>query len=143
MADATAGRDEFSTVIGTDAQFKGDLTFQGGVRIDGQFEGTIQTNGRVLVNKSGRLKAEVKAGAIAVEGHVEGNLTAEDRVELRATAQLRGDVKAAKLLVVEGATFVGRCEVGPAAGASSGSGHEARATAPPIPQRPMATAGAR
>jgi cytoskeletal protein CcmA (bactofilin family) len=38
---------------------------------------------------------------------------------LRATAQLRGDVRAAKLLVVEGASFVGRCEVGPNVGATA------------------------
>ena len=107
MPDPTPSKDEYSTIIGADAQFKGDLSFQGGVRIDGQFEGTIQTTGRVLVSKGGKLKAEVKAGGIAVEGAVEGNLHAEDRIELRATAHLRGDVKAAKLLVVEGATFVG------------------------------------
>ena len=135
MPDPAQSKDEFSTVIGSDAQFKGDLTFQGGVRSDGQLEGTIQTAGRVLVSKGGRLKAEVKAGSIAVEGQVDGNLHAEDRVELRATAQLRGDLKATKLLVVEGATFVGRCEVGTA---SPGMGAETRPNAtavgrPPVP----------
>lgn len=104
--------EEYATVIGADAQFKGDLTFQGGVRIDGQFEGSITTPGRVLVSREGRLKAEVKAGTLVVEGQIEGNVTVRDRVELRATAQLRGDLKAGKLNVVEGATFVGRCEVG-------------------------------
>ena len=90
MVEPISGKDEYTTHIGSDAQFKGDLTFQGGVRIDGQFEGTIQTKGRVLVSKGGRLKAEVKAGSVAVEGQVDGNLGAEDRIELRATAQLRG-----------------------------------------------------
>jgi cytoskeletal protein CcmA (bactofilin family) len=125
---------EYSTVIGQDAQFKGELTFQGGVRIDGQLEGNVHSSGRVLVSKSGRVKAEVKAGAIAVEGHVDGNLVAEDRVELRAGAQLRGDLKAAKLLVVEGATFVGRCEVGQAA---PGMGPEVRPASAPasVPSR--------
>jgi cytoskeletal protein CcmA (bactofilin family) len=131
MAEPTPSKDEFSTIIGADAQFKGDLSFQGGVRIDGQFEGTIQTPGRVLVSKGGKLKAEVKAGAIAVEGQVDGNLHAEERVELRATAQLRGDLKASKLLVVEGATFIGRCEVGTP---SPGSGSETR----PGPTPPVA-----
>ena len=105
--------DDFATVIGPDAQFKGELTFQGGVRIDGQFDGSITTSGKVFVSKSGQLKAEVKASSCALEGKLEGNLTAQDRVELRATGQMHGDVKATKLLVVEGATFIGRCEVGP------------------------------
>ena len=46
----------------------------------------------------------------------------EDRVEMRATCRMHGDLKAAKLLVVEGATFVGRCEVGPAAKEMGGTG---------------------
>ena len=128
-------KDEFATVIGPDAQFKGDLTFQGGVRVDGQFEGTIHSSGKIFVSKGGKLKAEVKAGNVALEGLIEGNVVAEERVELRASAQLRGDLKAAKLLVVEGATFVGRCEVGPGVGAGTGSPPRPRedATARPVP----------
>jgi cytoskeletal protein CcmA (bactofilin family) len=126
-------KEEFATVIGPDAQFKGELTFQGGVRIDGQFEGTIQSAGKVFVSKAGKLKAEVKAGSIALEGHVEGNVAAEDRVELRATAQLRGDLKASKLLVVEGATFIGRCEVGPGAATGSHSRSKEEPAMRPVP----------
>lgn len=117
----TTKADEFATVIGPDAEFKGDLTFQGGVRIDGRFEGTIETKGKVFVSKTGQVKAEVHAHELALEGRLEGNLTAEDRVELRATGQMHGDVRASKLQVVEGATFVGRCEVGPEVKASQKS----------------------
>ena len=114
MADSASMKpDGFATVIGKDAKFKGELSFQGGVRVDGEFEGAVTTSGQVLVSKGGVLKAEVKAGSVALEGLLEGNLTAQERVELRASGQMKGDLKAAKLLVVEGATFVGRCEVGP------------------------------
>jgi cytoskeletal protein CcmA (bactofilin family) len=115
MVDIPRSGEEFATVIGGDAQFKGELTFQGGVRIDGTFEGAITTPGKVFVSKDGRLKAEVKAGTLVVEGQIEGNVVVKDRAELRATCRLTGDLKAAKLQVVEGATFVGRCEVGPSA----------------------------
>src|SRR5687767_9034782 len=111
--------EEFATIIGADAQFKGELTFQGGVRIDGVFEGQVTTAGKILVSREGRLKsAEVKAGSLVAEGQIEGNVTAKDRVELRATCTLKGDLKAAKLNVVEGATFIGRCEVGTGISAS-------------------------
>ncbi|MHC5010887.1 MAG: bactofilin family protein [Planctomycetota bacterium] len=120
MADTISGKPEdFATVIGKDAKFKGELSFQGGVRVDGHFEGAITTDGQVLVSKGGMLKAEVKAGSLALEGQLEGNVVAQHRVELRASGQMRGDVTAAKLMVVEGATFVGRCEVGPGAQAAS------------------------
>jgi cytoskeletal protein CcmA (bactofilin family) len=89
------------------------------VRIDGQLEGSIQTSGKVFVAKTGRLKAEVKAGQVVLEGTVDGNVSVDDRVEIRASATLRGDVRASKLLVAEGATWVGRCEVGAAAAAAT------------------------
>ena len=120
MVDVPRSSEEFATIIGADAQFKGELSFQGGVRIDGLFEGAITTPGKVLVSREGRLKAEVKAGTLVVEGQIDGNVVVKDRAELRATCQLRGDLKAAKLNVVEGATFIGRCEVG--AGVPSADG---------------------
>ena len=130
MAEATSSKaEEFATVIGPDAQFKGELTFQGGVRIDGQFEGSITTTGKVFVSKSGQVKAEVKASSLALEGKLEGNIDVEDRVELRATGQMRGDVRATKLLVVEGASIVGKCEVGAGVKAKGG---DAKPSQPPM-----------
>jgi len=107
------GAGDFTTVIGQDAVFKGELSFEKGVRVDGKIEGKVATKGHLAVSQGGKLQADVNAGGIIVEGDVHGNLTASDRVELRKTARLQGDIKASKLLVAEGATFVGHCSVGP------------------------------
>jgi hypothetical protein len=48
-----------------------------------------------------------------VEGKVKGNVTASDRVTLEATGNVYGDLTACKLIVHEGATFVGKVNVGP------------------------------
>ena len=117
MIDKTGGSTgDFTTVIGADASFKGELSFEKGVRVDGRVEGKISTKGHLSISTGGKLQADVHAGGIFVEGEVNGNLTASDRVELRKTARLKGDIKATKLLVAEGATFVGNCAVGPNAG---------------------------
>ena len=108
--------DEYPTVIGADAKFKGELSFQGSVKIDGQFEGGIQTPGTVYVSKSGKVKAEMQAGNVDVDGSIEGNVSCEGRVKLNASCTLNGDLKATKLQVMEGASWSGRCEVGPDAG---------------------------
>ena len=108
--------DEYPTVIGADAVFKGELSFEGSVRIDGKFEGGIKTQGSVYVSQSGKVKAEVSAGSVTVDGAIEGNVISEGRVQLNATSKLKGDVMAGKLQVAEGATWSGRCEVGPSAG---------------------------
>ncbi|MEM8884677.1 MAG: polymer-forming cytoskeletal protein [Planctomycetota bacterium] len=125
MIDKTSGKDSgFTTVIGADAVFKGELSFDKGVRVDGRVEGKIATKGHLAISQAGKLQADVEAGGIIVEGEVKGNLMAADKVELRQTARLEGDIKASKLIVTEGATFSGHCSVGPNAakgGASAGS----------------------
>jgi len=132
MIDKSSGSSgEFTTVIGADAVFKGELSFEKGVRVDGRIEGRITTKGHLAVSTGGRLQADVVASNIIVEGEVHGNLTATDRVELRKTARLQGDICAAKLLVAEGACFTGQCAVGPDAKAPAAPSASTGAAAAP------------
>ena len=111
MADA--GNQDFPTILGPDAKFKGELSFEKGMRVMGQFEGKINTPGRVHVAKEAKMQADVDAGGIVVEGEVQGNLSANDRIELKNSARYQGDLSAAKLVVDEGAVFRGHVTVGP------------------------------
>lgn len=114
MADPI-GNETFPTVLGPDATFKGELTFDKGMRLMGRFEGKIATPGKLQVSKEAKMAADVDAGAITVEGDVKGNLTASDRIELKATARYEGDLRTTKLVVEEGAIFTGNVSVGPEA----------------------------
>src|SRR4051794_29762073 len=111
MADA--GNQEFPTVLGPDAKFKGELTFEKGMRVMGHFEGKVNTPGRIHIAKEAKMQADVEAGGIIVEGEVQGNLSANDRIELKNSARYEGDLRAAKLVVDEGAVFNGHVSVGP------------------------------
>jgi cytoskeletal protein CcmA (bactofilin family) len=112
MADAAAGQD-FPTILGPDAVFKGELSFDKGMRLMGRFEGKVSTPGRVHIAKEAKMAADVEAGAIIIEGEVQGNLVANDRIELKQTARYDGDLRASKLVVDEGAIFSGHVSVGP------------------------------
>jgi cytoskeletal protein CcmA (bactofilin family) len=91
--------------------FKGSLLFNDSLRIDGNFDGEIESDGTLFVGKTGVLKAEVKVGNIIVEGKIEGNVTCKDKIELRATAKIFGDIQAARLTIAEGVNIVGKCSV--------------------------------
>jgi len=110
MAD---GGQEFPTILGPDASFKGELSFEKGMRLMGRFEGKVNTPGRLHVAKEAKMSADVEAGAIIVEGEVQGNLSANDRIELKQSARYEGDLRASKLVVDEGAVFSGHVNVGP------------------------------
>ena len=140
-ADNSPGGD-FPTTIGPDASFKGELTFEKGLRLQGKMEGKINTAGRLHVAKEAKMHADVDAGAIVIEGDVRGNLTATDRIELKQSARYEGDLTASKLVVDEGAIFSGHVSVGPDASkprpAASGSPAINRPTPAPggAPQGP-------
>ena len=110
---AEAGNQEFPTVLGPDARFKGELSFEKGMRVQGHFEGKVTTPGRVHIAKEAKMQADVEAGGIIVEGEVQGNLSANDRIELKNSARYEGDLRASKLVVDEGAVFNGHVSVGP------------------------------
>lgn len=114
---------EFPTVIGPDASFKGELTFDKGLRLQGKLEGKISTAGKLHVAKEAKMSADVEAGTIVVEGDVRGTLIAADRIELKSSARYEGDLMASKLVVEEGAIFSGHVSVGPdARKGSNGAG---------------------
>jgi len=124
---------EYPTIIGPDASFKGELSFEKGLRLAGKFEGKINSVGRLHIAKEAKLTGDVEAGAIIVEGEVKGNLTAADRIELKSTARYEGDVHASKLVVDEGAAFNGHVTVGPDAVKKSTQAQAAAAKAMTTP----------
>jgi cytoskeletal protein CcmA (bactofilin family) len=103
---------EFGTIIGADANFKGELTFDSAAKFLGRIEGSITSKGRVHVADGSRCKATVKAKEISVEGHVEGNVEATDRLEIKPKGTIVGDVVAARMSMSEGASIEGHCRIG-------------------------------
>jgi cytoskeletal protein CcmA (bactofilin family) len=113
MADSSP--QDFATILGPDANFKGELSFDKGMRVHGRVEGKILTPGRLHIAKEAKVSADVEAGSIVVEGEVKGNLSASDKIELKNSARFEGDLRAGRLVVEEGAAFSGHVSVGPEA----------------------------
>lgn len=102
-----------TTVIGPDTTIKGEINFTSRARLLGTIEGQIAAKGELEVAEGATCKASINAAKVTIDGAVEGNVTASDRVELNAKARLHGDLVAEKLIVAEGASFVGHCRIGP------------------------------
>jgi cytoskeletal protein CcmA (bactofilin family) len=113
-----------TTIIGADTHIKGDMTFDGAARILGTFEGKISAKGDLHVADGATCKATVETGRVTVDGVIEGNVTARDRAELTAKAKVRGDLIAARLLVAEGASFIGHVTIGPEAAKAGNFQHQ-------------------
>src|SRR5882724_4966733 len=111
MADA--GIQDTPTILGPDTVFKGEMTFEKGMKLLGRFEGKITSGGRLTVAKEAKMQADVEATTVVIEGDVKGTLNCTDRIELKQSARYEGDLKTARLVVDEGAVFSGHVTVGP------------------------------
>ncbi len=115
--------------VGRGVRLEGKLTFSGTVRIDATFQGSVVTDGVLVVGEGAKVDAEITAGSIIVEGEVNGNLKAKEAVELRRTATLRGSVESPSLAIDRGAVFDGTSRR-PGGTASARAGKAAAAPAP-------------
>jgi cytoskeletal protein CcmA (bactofilin family) len=88
-------------------RLEGKLTFSGTVRVDATFQGSIVTDGVLIVGDAAKVDADITCGTVVVEGEVNGNVTARESVEIRRTATVRGDVETPSLAVDRGAIFQG------------------------------------
>jgi len=111
MADA--GIQDTPTILGPDTVFKGEMTFEKGMKLLGRFEGKITSGGRLTVAKEAKMQADVEANTVVIEGEVKGTLNCTDRIELKQSARYEGDLRTSRLVVDEGAVFSGHVTVGP------------------------------
>lgn len=95
------------TFISKDVTIKGELTTEGIVRIDGNFEGSITADG-LIIGKTGEIKGDVAAREIMVDGNIEGNINAKEIIEIKPDGKVQGDIQTFKLIISEGAFFIGR-----------------------------------
>ena len=100
-------------VLSADVEIKGSIKFQNDLLVDGKVEGEIISPGNLVVGENAEIRGEIKTKSVTVHGKVFGNITVEERCELKARAVLQGDLKATRLVIEEGATFVGKSEVTP------------------------------
>lgn len=99
------------TFLGESINFKGVASFVGTVRIDGQIEGEIYTNGRVEVGTNAVIKGTITAGTLISNGRINGSVTAGNKVQLLRSSVLIGEVHAPVFYMEEGAHFEGICRM--------------------------------
>ena len=107
---AGAGGD-LNALLGRGSEFDGKLTFEGTVRIDGKFTGTIVTNDVLVVGEGAKIAAEITCGTIIVHGEITGNIKAKVGVELHHPAKVRGNVETPVLMVEKGVIFEGQTKM--------------------------------
>lgn len=108
------GGGALSTILAKGTKWNGTLKAESGVRVDGEFEGSLETAGTLVIGKDGLVRAEIRAKDAIVGGKVVGNVTAANKIELQSGASLTGDVKCRGIIIDNDVFFEGHSKMGAA-----------------------------
>lgn len=103
-----------STVIGPSILISGKLTGDEDLTVRGRVEGELNLTKTLIVEPTGIVKANVAVRNAIVSGVVVGNITATESVELTHEGRMVGDIKSPRVIIVDGASFRGRVDMGSA-----------------------------
>ncbi len=127
LTSAPVNTGDLNALLGRGSEFEGKLTFEGTVRIDGKFNGTIVTNDVLVVGEGAKVSAEITCGTVIVHGEIIGNVKAKTSVELHQPAKMKGNIETPSLMIEKGVTFEGQCKMD---GVERGSTSSKPASAP-------------
>lgn len=98
-----------NTLVGSGSFFSGDIKVNGFIRIDGDIEGDLETDGSVIISEKARFKGNIKAKAIIVGGIVLGNISATEGIKLLSTSAVIGNIISHSVQMEENVIFHGYC----------------------------------
>ena len=90
---------------------KGEIQSPYDIRIDGTFEGKVQTKGRVVVGESASVKGDVICENIDLWGKMDGNVFVKNTLALKEGCVVDGHLNVRKLSVELGSSFNGTCRM--------------------------------
>lgn len=104
-------RNRIESLIGTDTKVTGDITFSGGIRVDGTVIGDVAAAGdepaMLVLSSCARIEGNVAVSHLVIDGTVAGSIHATE-VELQRNARITGDVHYKALEIRLGAVVQGR-----------------------------------
>ncbi|MEJ6736853.1 MAG: polymer-forming cytoskeletal protein [Flavobacteriales bacterium] len=99
-------------IIRKGTEIKGDVTCVGDIRIDGILNGTLTSEGKVVVGQSGTIEGEVMCKNADISGNIKANIIVKELLQLKASANIAGNINTNKLSIEPGANFTGTCNMG-------------------------------
>jgi len=109
---AESAEQKLNSIMGRGSVMTGTMKAEGSIRIDGRFDGTIESGDTLVVGKEGVINGDAIVKRAVIGGHFEGNIHASVKVELHGGCEMFGEVVTPSLVIEEGVVFEGSCKMG-------------------------------
>jgi cytoskeletal protein CcmA (bactofilin family) len=107
----TPDQSEITAFLGKGTEFKGVLSFEGTIRVDGKVDGEVISKDTLIAGDGAYLHGEITVGTLISSGKVFGNINASQKVHILAPGTIQGNIKTPRLIIEEGVLFDGKCEM--------------------------------
>ncbi len=105
------GEKKKASILGPTLKFKGELTANEDLVIQGQIEGSIKHSSTLTIGEEGKVKANIEAEHVSIEGEVQGDIGGDTSVVVKETANVDGNIYSPTVTLREGATFNGKIDM--------------------------------
>lgn len=105
-------QNRIDSLIGAGTKVEGDVSFAGGLRVDGEVRGNVRATGdqpsTLVISEHARIEGEVSVSHLVINGTVVGPIHCSEFVELQPRARVTGDVEYSTIEMHLGAVIQGR-----------------------------------
>ena len=98
------------TIKGNSAKIEGKLKISNSIEIDCEVIGELNVDGKLIIQQSGYVNADVKTNDAVINGVYEGNMEATGNVQITETGKTNGSIKTDSLIIEKGGSFSGNVE---------------------------------
>lgn len=112
LRKASKAQHRIDSLIGAGTKIDGDITFSGGLRVDGEVKGNVRAigeqGGMLVVSEQAVIEGEIHVSHVVLNGTIIGPVHSSDFLELQPRARVTGDVQYSSLEMHLGAIVQGR-----------------------------------
>ena len=98
-----------NTLIGNGSFVSGNLKVNGFIRVDGDIDGNLDTDGAVIISEKARIRGNITAKSVIVGGIVFGDISAREGVKLLSSSAVVGNILTRKVRMEDKVVFHGHC----------------------------------
>lgn len=103
---------KIDSLIGAGTRIDGNVTFSGGLRVDGEIKGNVSAekgaDSTLVISEQARIEGQIDVAHVVINGTVVGPVCAAESLELQPSARVTGDVEYHRLEMQQGAVVQGR-----------------------------------
>lgn len=108
MAQLYQNKEKNITVLGTETEFSGELSFKDNLVITGKFNGTINATGDLEISKEAVCNVDVSVNSVVVSGKLKGDIVSQKFVEMKNGSSIQGNVTTSRIRIEDGVDFQGK-----------------------------------